>query len=130
MTAIDSSTADLTTSLTQPQHALDDPIGVIESIPAAEELTEDERTTPQITRRLTILFSLASGFTSANLAYSQPILPALATGLNVSQLQIGNIPALAQAGNAVGLLFVLPLADFFPRRKFTLTLICLTAVFW
>jgi hypothetical protein len=37
---------------------------------------------------------------------------------------------LAQAGDATGLLPVLPLADFFPRRKFTLTLIALSALFW
>lgn len=77
-----------------------------------------------------MLYALASGFTSANLSYSQPILNILANDLNVSLSKISNAPAMAQAGNAIGLLAILPLADFFPRRKFTLTLMALTIVFW
>ena len=85
---------------------------------------------PRLTKRLVILYAFAAGFTSANLAYSQPILAVIADSFEVSQSQVANIPALAQAGNAIGLLMILPLADFFPRRKFTLTLMGLTTAFW
>ncbi|KAI1614307.1 major facilitator superfamily domain-containing protein [Exophiala viscosa] len=37
---------------------------------------------------------------------------------------------MAQAGNAIGLFMILPLADFFPRRQFTLILMGLTTIFW
>ena len=92
--------------------------------------SSSQETPPYLTRRLTILFALAAGFTSANLAYSQPILPLLATDFAVSQSQIANVPAMAQAGNAVGLLMILPLADFFPRRAFTLLLMGATILLW
>lgn len=83
-----------------------------------------------ITKRLTLVYALVAGFTSANLSYSLPILQVLADDFGVSQAQIATVPAMAQAGNAVGLLTIIPLADFFPRRKFTLLLLILTAAFW
>lgn len=67
---------------------------------------------------------------SANLAYSLPLLDVMADGLGVSQAQVTNIPVMAQAGNAVGLLMILPLADFMPRRRFTLVLVALSILFW
>jgi len=76
------------------------------------------------------MYALAAGFTAANLSYNQPILNILADDFDVSLTQIGNVPAMAQAGNAIGLLMILPLADYFPRRGFTLTLMALTTVFW
>ena len=90
----------------------------------------NDETPPLLTRRLTVLYALAAGFTSANLSYNQPILNILADDFGVSQSQIANVPALAQAGNAIGLFMILPLADFFPRRKFTLILMGLTTIFW
>ena len=85
---------------------------------------------PRLTTRLTILYALTCGFTSANLSYSQPILAVLARDFHVSQSRIANVPALAQAGNALGLLAILPLADFFPRRHFTLILMAVMILFW
>jgi hypothetical protein len=79
---------------------------------------------------LTILYACAGGFTSANLFYTYPILNALAHDFHTSQAGVASIPTLAQAGAATGLLFILPLGDFFPRRKFTITLVACAAVFW
>lgn len=90
----------------------------------------DDRIPQRLTRRLTIMYALAAGFTSANLSYNQPILNILADDFNVSLSQIGNVPAMAQAGNAIGLLMILPLGDYFPRRSFTLILMALTTIFW
>jgi hypothetical protein len=85
---------------------------------------------PPFTIWLNILYACAGGFTSANLYYSHPILNVLADEFNTSQAGVSNIPSLAQAGDATGLLIILPLADFFPRRKFTLTLVACAATFW
>lgn len=79
---------------------------------------------------LNVLYACAGGFTSANLYYSHPILNILANDFNTSQAGVATIPTLAQAGDATGLLFILPLADFFPRRKFALTLVACSATFW
>lgn len=67
---------------------------------------------------------------SANLYYSHPILDVLAKDFHVSQGQVSSIPTLATAGEATGLLLIMPLADFFPRRKFSLTFVFVTAAFW
>ncbi len=85
---------------------------------------------PSFTIWLNILYACAGGFTSANLYYSHPILNVLANEFNTSQGGVSTIPTLAQAGDATGLLLILPLADFFPRRKFTLTLVACSAAFW
>ena len=85
---------------------------------------------PQFTIWLNILYAFAGGFTSANLSYSYPILNVLADNFHASQAGVANIPTLAQAGYATGLVFLLPLADFFPRRQFVLTLVACAAAFW
>jgi hypothetical protein len=85
---------------------------------------------PPFTLWLNILFAVAGGFTTANLYYSHPILNVLARDFGTNQAGVSTIPTLAQAGDATGLVLILPLADFFPRRKFTLTLIFLSASFW
>ena len=85
---------------------------------------------PPFTIWLNILYGFAGGFTSANLAYSLPILNVLADSFKTSQAGVANIPTLAQAGNVTGLLFILPFADFFPRRRFVLFLVALTALIW
>lgn len=85
---------------------------------------------PRFTIWLNILYAIAGGFTAANLYYSHPILDVLAKDFHVSQGQVSSIPTLATAGEATGLLLIMPLADFFPRRKFTLTFVFMTAAFW
>jgi hypothetical protein len=90
----------------------------------------DDQGLPRVTKTLVILYALVAGFTSANLYYSQPILHVLAEDFHVSQSKVASIPALAQAGEAVGLVAVLPLADFFPRRKFTLIMMAAGVIFW
>lgn len=76
------------------------------------------------------MYGFAGGFFAANLYYSHPILEVMAKSFNTDQTGVANIPTLAQAGDATGLLLVLPLADFFPRRRFALTLLTFTMLFW
>lgn len=90
----------------------------------------EESAEPDLTIGLTILFALATGFTTANLYYCQPILDVLAADFNVSPAQISDLPALAQAGNAVGLLAILPVADLLPKRQFLLVLMVILIVSW
>jgi predicted MFS family arabinose efflux permease len=62
--------------------------------------------------------------------YSHPILNVLAEDFNTTQAGVADIPTLALAGSVTGLLLVLPLGDFFPRRTFTLTLMIVAIAFW
>lgn len=85
---------------------------------------------PKFTIWHNLLYALAGGVFSANLYYSHPILEVMAHDFHTNQSGVANIPTLAQAGDATGLLLILPLADFFPRRKFSLVLLTLTFAFW
>ncbi|MCJ1355665.1 MAG: hypothetical protein MMC33_005657 [Icmadophila ericetorum] len=79
---------------------------------------------------LNLLFAFACTFTVANLYYSHPILNLLAKDFGVTYERASDIPTLAQAGYACGLLFLCPLADVLKRRAFVLALVFLTATFW
>jgi hypothetical protein len=82
---------------------------------------------PKFNIWLNLLFGAAGAFTVANLYYSHPILGILAEDFGVNYVEVAEIPTLAQAGYAVGLLFLCPLGDLLKRRPFVLYLIFFTA---
>lgn len=82
---------------------------------------------PKFSMGLNILFGFAGAFTVANLYYSHPILNILAEDFGVPYVKVSEIPTLAQAGYAVGLLFLCPLGDSLERRPFVLSLVFFTA---
>lgn len=77
-----------------------------------------------------VMFAFAGAFTVANLYYNHPILNILAEEFNVSYVKVSQIPTLAQAGYATGLLFLCPLGDLLKRRPFVLSLVFFTATLW
>ena len=82
---------------------------------------------PRFNIWLNILFGAAGAFTVANLYYSHPILGILAEDFGVDYVAVSEIPTLAQAGYAIGLLTLCPLGDLLKRRPFVLYLVFLTA---
>ncbi|KAM0721276.1 hypothetical protein Q7P37_003564 [Cladosporium fusiforme] len=82
---------------------------------------------PKFTIWLNLLFGAAGAFTVANLYYTHPILAILAEDFGVDYVQVAEIPTLAQAGYAVGLLLLCPLGDLLKRRPFVLYLVFFTA---
>ncbi|KAI7082647.1 MFS general substrate transporter [Hortaea werneckii] len=82
---------------------------------------------PVFSMGLNILFGFAGAFTVANLYYNHPILNILADDFGVPYEKVSEIPTLAQAGYAAGLLFLCPLGDMLERRPFVLTLVFFTA---
>lgn len=66
-------------------------------------------------------------FTVSNLYYNHPILNVLADDFDISYETASQVPTFMQAGYAVGITFICPLADIFRRRPLTLSLIFLTA---
>lgn len=85
---------------------------------------------PKFTLSQNILYAAVGGVFSANLYYSHPILHLMTETFITTQSGVANIPTLAQAGDATGLILVLPLADFIPRRRFTLLMLTFTLLFW
>lgn len=85
---------------------------------------------PKFTIWHNILFAFAGAFTVANLYYNHPILNILAKEFDTSQTGVSRVPTMMQAGYAVGMFFILPIGDFVPIRRLTLTCILFTAVMW
>ena len=69
-----------------------------------------------------LLWTLAivAGISVANLYYNQPLLYQISQDLQVSELKTNLISTITQIGYALGLLFIIPLADLLPRRKIIL----------
>jgi predicted MFS family arabinose efflux permease len=64
--------------------------------------------------------AVLSGFTVANLYYNQPLLEMICGSVGITQVQANLITVITQMGYALGLLFVIPLADMIPVRRITI----------
>ena len=78
-----------------------------------------------LSRFILLLMTTAIAATAANLYYNQPILPLIADEFNLTDLQLGSIPALTQIGYAFALVFISPLGDSIARRRLITVLSCL-----
>lgn len=65
--------------------------------------------------------SIVAGISVANLYYNQPLLNMIRQELNVSEFTTNLIAMVTQIGYALGLLFVVPLADMYKRKKIIIT---------
>ncbi|MBG9993763.1 MFS transporter [Pseudoalteromonas sp. NZS127_1] len=81
-----------------------------------------------LSRFILLLMTTAIAATAANLYYNQPILPLIANEFNLTDSQLGSIPALTQIGYAFALLFISPLGDSIARRHLITILSCLLVV--
>lgn len=81
---------------------------------------------------LVLLFAFCCGAIVANLYYAQPIVELIAPAVGLSMHQASLIVSLTQIGYAVGLLFLVPLADLLESRRLMLlttlaAMVCLLA---
>jgi predicted MFS family arabinose efflux permease len=83
---------------------------------------------PSLTRGLLILLAVASGISVANLYLSQPLLYTLGQVFHVSSDRIGLVATVTQAGYALGLFFLVPIGDIFPKKKLVLIKLLVLAV--
>ncbi len=70
-----------------------------------------------IPRSTLFIMAVTGGLTVANLYYNQPLLETMRHSLGVTELQANLITFITQLGYALGLVFVVPLADKVSRRK-------------
>ena len=70
----------------------------------------------RLSRALVLLFAVACGISAANLYYAQPVLGSISRSFHSNSGTVGLIITLAQIGYAIGLAFILPLGDIYPRR--------------
>lgn len=78
-----------------------------------------------LSRFILLLMTAAIAATAANLYYNQPILPLIGAEFDMTDAQLGSIPALTQFGYAFALLFISPLGDSISRRRLIGILSCL-----
>lgn len=78
------------------------------------------------TRLLAVLATVA-GVAVANLYYNQPLLEMLREQFASTTLAANRIALYAQVGYALGLLFVIPLADLMSRRRIVVVNLALLA---
>ncbi|WP_437882906.1 MFS transporter [Pseudomonas sp. LRF_L74] len=72
---------------------------------------------PQMTRALVLLFAFCCGAIVANLYYAQPIIDLIAPDVGLSSHGASLIVSLTQVGYALGLFFLVPLADLLENRR-------------
>ena len=74
-----------------------------------------------LTGPLTFLFALAVGVIIVNLSAAQPLTGPVGQALHLPSSWTGLVAMLPQLGYAVGMLFLVPLADLFENRRLTVT---------
>jgi len=75
---------------------------------------------PELTTVTLWVMTLTTGLVVANLYYNQPLLNDMANTFHVSNGQAGQVSMLTQVGYAVGMLFIVPLADMVKRKQLML----------
>ncbi len=88
------------------------------------------RLTPHngIPRHILLMMAMMAGFTVANLYYNQPLLDMICRETSITQVEANLITVITQIGYALGLLFVVPLADMVSVRRITVLAMSVAAV--
>lgn len=84
--------------------------------------------TPQMTQGLITLFAFCCGAIVANIYYAQPIIDLMAPDVGLSSHGASLIVSLTQIGYALGLLFLVPLADLLENRRLMLATAALSTL--
>lgn len=72
---------------------------------------------PVLTSSLLLLLAIITGISVANLYYLQPLLSEVGLSFKVSPTTVGSGAMLTQIGYALGMLFILPLADIVNKKR-------------
>jgi predicted MFS family arabinose efflux permease len=75
---------------------------------------------PDLTNATLWVMTLTTGLVVANIYYNQPLLNDMANTFHVSNGKAGQVSMLTQIGYAVGMLFIVPLADMVKRKRLML----------
>jgi predicted MFS family arabinose efflux permease len=81
-----------------------------------------------LSRALITLMAVAIGIIVANLYYLQPLLHQISRDFHVGTARASLLMTLVQVGYAVGLAFVLPLGDIWPRRRLVVGIFVMAAL--
>lgn len=79
-----------------------------------------------MTKGLVLLFAFCCGAIVANIYYAQPIISLIAPDIGMSSGRASFIVSLTQIGYALGLFFLVPLADLVENRRLMIATIVIT----
>ena len=82
----------------------------------------------EMTKFLAILFAICSGLAIGNLYWAQPLLVEIMNSFGLPQANGGLLVTATQIGYAIGILFLVPLGDFLPRKRLITIVISLTTL--
>ena len=82
----------------------------------------------KLSGKMIALMAVASGIAVANIYYIQPLLNSAAEYFNSTGSQASLLATLTQTGYALGLFFILPIADLTERKNLILTMILLSII--
>ncbi|MCT9070346.1 MFS transporter [Cupriavidus gilardii] len=89
-------------------------------MPSSPALAPSASHAPAMPATLVALFSLCAGVLVANLYYAQPLIELIGPQIGLSPSHASLIVSLTQIGYAVGLFFLVPLADLYENRRLLL----------
>ena len=75
-----------------------------------------------------LLMAVMAGLTVASIYYNQPLLGMISRDLGISHFTADMVTVVTQAGNAAGLMLVLPAGDLWSRRRIVVTCMLLSAL--
>jgi len=90
--------------------------------------TNDVAATKPLSNGLIILMATAIGIIVANLYYLQPLLHQISESFHVGIARASLLMTLIQVGYAIGLAFVVPLGDIWPRRRLVVGIFILSSL--
>lgn len=74
-----------------------------------------------IPRHILWMMATVGGLTVANLYYNQPLLEDMRASLGIGEAAANLITVVTQLGYALGLVFIVPMADIYSRRRIVTT---------
>ena len=95
---------------------------------AAAVRPEKGGTLPRLSGGLIAIMAVATGAVVANLYYAQPLLHQVAATFDVGTAAVATVVTCTQIGYAAGLVLVVPLGDFHPRRSLVSVVYLIAAV--
>src|ERR1700680_1608366 len=84
--------------------------------------------TSLLTRGLTFILALGCAITVANIYYSQTLVTLIGTHLHLNHTLTGFIVTFTQIGYAIGLIFIVPMADLVENRRLIFLLLCAASI--
>ncbi|MDB5125130.1 MAG: putative arabinose efflux permease, family [Mucilaginibacter sp.] len=78
------------------------------------------KTHPELTPLTLWIMTIATGLVVANIYYNQPLLEDIARTFHVTRTKAGQVSMLTQLGYAVGMFFLVPMADMVKRKRLML----------